>query len=180
MSSKTIVITLAISLASSMLAGCASDDSATTYSQGQMRQMQTVQLGTVISVQQVKTKGEDNGLLTLGGAALGGIAGSTMGGGNRGSAVGTIVGALDQIRIAADEASLPATPEYKTAEPGAPFVPIIMLPGEFTVLRTFSRDDVRGLCASEESRGLGLLICFAPACRPANSQQGQTVSAVSQ
>jgi len=94
MSSKTIVITLAISLASSMLAGCASDDSATTYSQGQMRQMQTVQLGTVISVQQVKPKGEDNGLLTLGGAALGGIAGSTMGGGNRGSAVGTIVGAL--------------------------------------------------------------------------------------
>jgi len=86
MSSKTIVITLAISLASSMLVGCASDDSATTYSQGQMRQMQTVQLGTVISVQQVKTKGEDNGLLTLGGAALGGIAGSTMGGGNRGSA----------------------------------------------------------------------------------------------
>jgi hypothetical protein len=70
---------------------------------------------------------------------------------NRGRSPGTIVGALDQIRIAADEASLPATPEYKTAEPGAPFVPIIMLPGEFTVLRTFSRDDVRGLCASEES-----------------------------
>ena len=70
---------------------------------------------------------------------------------NRGRSPGTIVGALDQIRIAADEASLPATPEYKTAEPGTPFVPIIMLPGEFTVLRTFSRDDVRGLCASEES-----------------------------
>jgi outer membrane lipoprotein SlyB len=59
-----------------------------------MQQAQTVELGTVTSVQQVKMRGDDNQLLNLGGAALGGIAGSNIGGGNRGSAVGAIVGAL--------------------------------------------------------------------------------------
>jgi hypothetical protein len=70
---------------------------------------------------------------------------------NRGRSPGTIVANLDQIKIAVDEASLPATPEYKIGEPSAPFVPIILIPGEFTVIKTFSRDGVRGLCASEES-----------------------------
>jgi len=69
---------------------------------------------------------------------------------NRGRSPGTIVANLELIKIAADESSLPATPEYKIGEPGAPFVPIILIPGEFTVIKTFSRDDVKGLCGSEE------------------------------
>ena len=70
---------------------------------------------------------------------------------NRGRSPGTIVASLDRMKIAADEASLPATPEYKAGEPDAPFVPIILIPGEFTVIKTFSRDDARTLCASEEA-----------------------------
>ena len=68
--SKKIAVLTAISLLSAgMLTGCASDSSM-VYTQGQMRQAQTVELGTVVSVQSVKMQGQDNGLLTLGGAAL--------------------------------------------------------------------------------------------------------------
>jgi outer membrane lipoprotein SlyB len=75
------------------LGGCAATDSATGYSRSQMQQAQSVQLGTILSIQNVKTKGDNNGLLTLGGAAVGGIAGSNIGQG-KGAAVGTILGAL--------------------------------------------------------------------------------------
>lgn len=75
------------------LAGCATSDSAAVYSKGQMRQAQTVEFGTVVSVQNVLMEGQNNELLTLGGAALGGLAGSNIGHG-RGAAAGTIVGAL--------------------------------------------------------------------------------------
>ena len=79
-------------LAAVTLAGCATD-SATVYSRNQVRQVQTVQLGTVVSVNNVRIEGENNPLYTLGGAALGGLAGSTIGAG-RGQAAATIVGAL--------------------------------------------------------------------------------------
>lgn len=81
-----------VCLAAAMLAGCA-NDSATLYSRNQVRQVQTVQLGTVVSVNNVRIEGENNPFYTLGGAALGGLAGSTIGGG-RGQAAAAIVGAL--------------------------------------------------------------------------------------
>ncbi|MBV8049201.1 MAG: hypothetical protein JO171_18780 [Paludibacterium sp.] len=90
---KAMAMTLAAALAGGMLAGCATD-SAMVYSQGQTRQAQSVQLGTVISVHAVKREGSNNELLTLGGAALGGIAGSNLGNGNRANAAGAIAGAL--------------------------------------------------------------------------------------
>jgi outer membrane lipoprotein SlyB len=93
MSSKIVVLALCGAAATSMLAGCAADNSSMVYSQNQMQQAQTVQIGTVTSVEQVKMRGNDNQFLTLGGAALGGIAGSTIGQG-RGSAAGAVVGAL--------------------------------------------------------------------------------------
>jgi hypothetical protein len=58
------------SLSLGLLAGCATSDSAAVYSQGQMRRAQTVELGTVVSVNNVKMEGKNNELLTLGGAAL--------------------------------------------------------------------------------------------------------------
>jgi outer membrane lipoprotein SlyB len=76
-----------------LLAGCATSDSAAVYSKGQMRQAQNVEVGTVVSVQNVKMEGKNNELLTLGGAALGGLAGSKVGQGN-GAIAGAIVGAL--------------------------------------------------------------------------------------
>lgn len=80
-------------IATGLLAGCATSDSAAVYSKGQMRQAQTVEFGTVVSVQNVLMEGQNNEFLTLGGAALGGLAGSNIGHG-RGAAAGTIVGAL--------------------------------------------------------------------------------------
>ncbi|RMD02015.1 hypothetical protein EAY64_01005 [Aquitalea palustris] len=81
------------SLSLGLLSGCATSDSAAVYSKGQMRQAQTVQLGSVVSVNNVKMEGQNNELLTLGGAALGGLAGSNIGGG-KGAIAGGIVGAL--------------------------------------------------------------------------------------
>lgn len=69
---------------------------------------------------------------------------------NRGRSPATITSALDDVVFAADEAHLPATPEFKVAETGARFVPIILLPGESATLKSFSREDVKELCGTEE------------------------------
>ena len=69
---------------------------------------------------------------------------------NRGRSPARIVATSEQIRIAADEAKLPQTPEYMNEKPGEPFVPIILLPGESTNIKTFSREDLRGVCETEE------------------------------
>ncbi|OQS41470.1 glycine zipper 2TM domain-containing protein [Chromobacterium haemolyticum] len=94
MNAKQLIRLSAVALLSAgVLTGCATSDSAAVYSKGQMRQAQTVQLGTVVSVQNVKMEGSNNELLTLGGAALGGLAGSNIGGG-KGQIAGGIIGAL--------------------------------------------------------------------------------------
>jgi outer membrane lipoprotein SlyB len=77
------------------LGGCYTPaSSGSVYSAGQARTEQTVRLGVVESVRQVTIEGTPGELGTIAGAALGGIAGSTVGGGNRGSAAGTILGAV--------------------------------------------------------------------------------------
>ncbi len=77
------------------LSGCYTPSSSgSVYSAGQARNEQTVRLGVVESVRQVTIQGTPGELGTLAGGALGGIAGSTVGGGNRGAAVGTILGAV--------------------------------------------------------------------------------------
>ncbi|MCW3479251.1 glycine zipper 2TM domain-containing protein [Neisseriaceae bacterium JH1-16] len=86
-------ITLVGATSLGLLTGCATSDSAAVYSKSQMRQAQNVELGTIVSVQNVKMEGDNNELLTLGGAALGGLAGSKVGQGN-GAIAGAIVGAL--------------------------------------------------------------------------------------
>jgi len=69
---------------------------------------------------------------------------------NRGRTPARIIATEERTRIAIDEKHLPRTPEYVNEKPGAPLVPIILLPGEFTAIKPFSRDDVKGLCDSEE------------------------------
>jgi hypothetical protein len=69
---------------------------------------------------------------------------------NRGRTPGTIIATVEQTAIVIDEMYLPATPEYINEKPGPPPAPIILLPGEFTTIQKFSRDEVRGLCDSEE------------------------------
>jgi hypothetical protein len=69
---------------------------------------------------------------------------------NRGRSPATITATMDQVLFAADEAQLPEALEFKPVESAARFVPIILLPGESATLKTFGRDDARGLCASDE------------------------------
>jgi hypothetical protein len=69
---------------------------------------------------------------------------------NRGRTPARIVATAERIGIAIGEARLPGTPEYGNEEPKPPRVPIILLPGESTAIKPFGRDDVKGLCDSEE------------------------------
>lgn len=69
---------------------------------------------------------------------------------NRGRTPAKIIEIAEQTRIAIDELHLPGTPEYPDEKQGAPFTPIILLPGESTAIKPFCRDDARGLCDSEE------------------------------
>jgi hypothetical protein len=69
---------------------------------------------------------------------------------NRGRTPARILATAEQSRIVIDEKHLPSTPEYRNEKPGALFTPFILLPGESTAIKLFRREDVRGLCDSEE------------------------------
>ena len=69
---------------------------------------------------------------------------------NRGRTPARIVDTAERTRIALDEEHLPGNPEYGEEKPGAPFTPIILLPGETTAIKPFCRADAKGLCDSEE------------------------------
>ena len=59
-----------------------------------MLRAQSVELGVVESARGVNIEADSTPVGTIGGAALGGIAGSTVGGGSRANAAGAIVGAI--------------------------------------------------------------------------------------
>lgn len=69
---------------------------------------------------------------------------------NRGRSPARIVSLVDQVQIAVDETNLPATPEYENTKPAARPEPIVLLPSESVAIKTFSRDDVRGICKTTE------------------------------
>ena len=69
---------------------------------------------------------------------------------NRGRSPARVVAMANETRIATGEAQLPGIPEYSPVDPEMPAVSIILLPGEFTTIKSFCRDDVKGICASEE------------------------------
>ena len=89
------ILVLGAVTASLLIAGCASPGvGGGNYSRAQTRGEQSVRLGTVESVRDVTIDADNTGTGTLAGAAIGGIAGSTVGGGNRANAVGAIAGAV--------------------------------------------------------------------------------------
>ncbi len=69
---------------------------------------------------------------------------------NRGRTPARLLTTEDHVRIAADEKSLPKSPEYDSASTTALTEPLILLPGESVGIRPFSRDEVRSLCSSDE------------------------------
>ena len=82
-------------VASATIVGCAQPGlGGGNYTRSQVRGEQTVRVGTVESVRDVVIDARDTGTGTLAGAAIGGVAGSTVGGGSRANAVGAIAGAV--------------------------------------------------------------------------------------
>ena len=78
-----------------IIAGCAQPGlGGGNYTRGQVRGEQTVRLGIVETVRDVTIDARDTGTGTLAGAAIGGVAGSTVGGGYKANAVGAIAGAV--------------------------------------------------------------------------------------
>jgi type II secretory pathway pseudopilin PulG len=69
---------------------------------------------------------------------------------NRGRTPARILAKADCVKVAADEAKLPAAPDFDSGKSATPFEPIILLPGESAGIRPFRRADVRSYCASDE------------------------------
>lgn len=89
---KAILIAVALS---TLVAGCAQIGlGGGNYARGQVRGEQSVRLGSVESVRDVVIDARDSGVGTLAGAALGGVAGGTLGKGNTANTAGSIAGAI--------------------------------------------------------------------------------------
>ena len=69
---------------------------------------------------------------------------------NRGRSPARLTAMVGAFRIVRDESELPASPEFEK-EADVPFSPILLLPGESTWIRNFSREEVETLCNSEEN-----------------------------
>lgn len=94
MKMKTIAIALLASVAIVGMSGCATRGlGGGDYTRGQVRGEQSVRLGVVEAVREVKIDATDTGVGTATGAVLGGIAGSEVGKG-RGSVAGAVAGAV--------------------------------------------------------------------------------------
>ncbi len=76
------------------MAACTSDISSSHYSTGSVGSVAQTMGGTVVSVRQISVSSEDNNAGTLIGGALGGIGGSTIGGGSTAHALGAVGGAV--------------------------------------------------------------------------------------
>ena len=76
-----------------VLGGCAQGLGSGAYSRTEARRAMTVQFGTIESVRGVQLEGTKTPIGSVAGAAVGGITGSTIGGG-RGQAVATVIGAV--------------------------------------------------------------------------------------
>ena len=80
-------------LVATVTAGCAPSLGSGSYTREQARREQTVRMGYVESVREVKIEGTRSGVGAASGAVAGGIGGSAIGHG-RGSAVGAVAGAV--------------------------------------------------------------------------------------
>lgn len=75
------------------VAGCAPPVAGNRYYRGEALRAQSVELGVVESIRPIQLQGHDTGVGTVGGAALGGLAGSGVGGG-AGQAAAIVGGAI--------------------------------------------------------------------------------------
>lgn len=92
---KKTAIALTLLLSGAVLTGCAQSTlTGTSYSRGEARQAQSVQMGRVESVVPVVIEGRTDGVVGAGtGAVIGGVAGHQVGGGT-GRQLATVIGAV--------------------------------------------------------------------------------------
>ena len=76
-----------------LLGGCAPGLGGGTYSRDEVRHEQSVRMGIVESVREVKIEGTRSGIGPAAGAVVGGVAGSTVGQG-KGATVGAVLGSV--------------------------------------------------------------------------------------
>jgi hypothetical protein len=69
---------------------------------------------------------------------------------NRGRGPARIVSTIDKITSAVDQTHLPDQPEYDEISPSAALSSVVLLPGDSTGLKDFSRDEVKSFCGSDE------------------------------
>lgn len=93
--SKKLLLAATLAFSATLLSGCVSESSGQVYKRSEVKQAQIVQRGTIKSIRPVKIQGKESnfGIGTIGGAALGGIAGGSIGHG-LGSAAAAVGGAL--------------------------------------------------------------------------------------
>ena len=89
---RTIAATIGLTVIA-LVSACATGVGGDDYSRDQTRREQTVRLGVVDSVREVKIEGTRSGVGAVAGGAVGGVAGSTVGQG-RGSTVGAVLGSV--------------------------------------------------------------------------------------
>ncbi len=89
---RTAQLILVLGMAA-LLNACASSNAGDVYSRDEARKVQTVKMGVVESVRQVKLEGTKSPVGAGAGAVVGGVAGSTVGHG-AGSTIAAIVGAV--------------------------------------------------------------------------------------
>jgi hypothetical protein len=69
---------------------------------------------------------------------------------NRGRGPARIVSTIDKITSAVDRTHLPDQLEFDEVAPSAALSSVVLLPGESTGIKSFSRDEVKTFCGSEE------------------------------
>jgi hypothetical protein len=69
---------------------------------------------------------------------------------NRGRGPAKIVSTIDKITSAIDQTHLPDQPEFDELSPSAALSSVILLPGESTGIKSFSRDEVKSFCGSDD------------------------------
>ncbi len=91
---RTRMIVAALLGGAPLLAACASDLGADSYSRGQVGQVARIEEGVVEGVRQVQVEGTKSGVGSAAGGAAGAVIGGQFGGGGAERAVGAIAGAV--------------------------------------------------------------------------------------
>ena len=90
---KPLLLIASFTAVALALGGCVSSLTGDTYSRGEARTVQTVRMGSIVSLRPVRIEGTKTPIGAGAGSIVGGVAGSGVGEG-RGSAVAAVVGAV--------------------------------------------------------------------------------------